>query len=234
MRSSHSEVLLRKGALKTCSKFPAEHPCRSTISIKLQSNFTEIALRHGCSPVNLLHIFRTPFPRNTSGWLLLKDEFFMTLMELTLDFLFTDLSQHFEIDLVFFALNFFIHGHGCKRWRKAICVVKLKAIQPQRKYKTRNFWNLIRKRLLRDIHSNMLLSLNFSGTSDTMRDLKTFRIVSNEMPVLLLILYDILVVCKCIQRNFSCLLLWANIFWNLCSKGKHRSVFWEIIAYEQY
>ena len=31
----------------------------------------QIALRHGCSPVNLLHIFRTPFPKNTSGWLLL-------------------------------------------------------------------------------------------------------------------------------------------------------------------
>ena len=35
------------------------------------SNFIEIALRHGCSPVNLLHIFRTPFPKNTSGRLLL-------------------------------------------------------------------------------------------------------------------------------------------------------------------
>ena len=31
----------------------------------------EIELRHGCSPVNLLHIFKTPFPRNKSGWLLL-------------------------------------------------------------------------------------------------------------------------------------------------------------------
>ena len=30
-----------------------------------------IALRHGRSPVNLLHVFRTAFPRNTSGWLLL-------------------------------------------------------------------------------------------------------------------------------------------------------------------
>ena len=36
-----------------------------------QSNFIEITLRHGCSPVNLLHIFRTPFPNNTSGRLLL-------------------------------------------------------------------------------------------------------------------------------------------------------------------
>ena len=30
-----------------------------------------IVLWHGCSSVNLLHIFRTPFPRNISGWLLL-------------------------------------------------------------------------------------------------------------------------------------------------------------------
>ena len=31
----------------------------------------QIPVRHWCSPVNLLHIFRTPFPKNTSGWLLL-------------------------------------------------------------------------------------------------------------------------------------------------------------------
>ena len=31
----------------------------------------EIALRHGCSPVNMLYIFRTPFPKITSGRLLL-------------------------------------------------------------------------------------------------------------------------------------------------------------------
>ena len=70
-RSSYPEVLLRKGVLEICSKFTGEHPCRSVISIKLQSSFTEIALWHGCSPVNLLHSFRTTFPRNTSGWLLL-------------------------------------------------------------------------------------------------------------------------------------------------------------------
>ena len=27
----------------------------------------EIAPQHVCSPVNLLHIFRTPFPKNSSG-----------------------------------------------------------------------------------------------------------------------------------------------------------------------
>ena len=46
-----------------------EDPCRNMISINLPSNFIEITLWHGCSPVNLLHIFRTPFCRNTSEWL---------------------------------------------------------------------------------------------------------------------------------------------------------------------
>ena len=39
---------------------------------KLLCNFIEIALRHGCSPVNCLHIFRTTFLKNTSGCLLLS------------------------------------------------------------------------------------------------------------------------------------------------------------------
>ena len=56
------EVFLEKGVLKICSKFTGVHPCRSVISIKLLCNFIEIALRHGYPPVNLLHIFRTPFP----------------------------------------------------------------------------------------------------------------------------------------------------------------------------
>ena len=69
-RSSHQEVFLRKGVLKICSKFRGEHSCRSASWIKLQSNFIELIPRHGCSPVNVLHIFKTPFLRNTFGWLL--------------------------------------------------------------------------------------------------------------------------------------------------------------------
>ena len=49
-----------------------EHARRSAISVKLQSGFIEITLQHGCSPVNLLHIFRTIFPKNASGGLLLN------------------------------------------------------------------------------------------------------------------------------------------------------------------
>ena len=44
----------------------------SKCDFKLQSNFIEITLRHGFSPVNLLHIFRTPFSKNTSGGCFLK------------------------------------------------------------------------------------------------------------------------------------------------------------------
>ena len=60
-----AEVFLGKGLLKICSKFTGDHPHRSVISMKLQSKFLEIKLRHGCSPVNVLHIFRTPFAKNT-------------------------------------------------------------------------------------------------------------------------------------------------------------------------
>ena len=54
-----------------CSNLTGEHPFRSVILIKLQSNFIEIALWHGCSPVDLLYIFGTPFSKNTSQGLLL-------------------------------------------------------------------------------------------------------------------------------------------------------------------
>ena len=57
--------------LKICSKSAGEHPCRSVISTKLLCSFIEIVLRHGCSPVNLLHFFSTRFYIKTYGGLLL-------------------------------------------------------------------------------------------------------------------------------------------------------------------
>ena len=71
-RSSHPEVFLGKGVLKIRSRCRGENPCQSALSIKLLCNFIEITLQNGCSPVNLWHIFRTPFLKNTSEWLLLK------------------------------------------------------------------------------------------------------------------------------------------------------------------
>ena len=67
-RSSRPFVFLGKGILKMCGKSTGKHPCQNPISIKLLCNFIEIALRHGCSLVNLLYISRTSFLRT---WLLL-------------------------------------------------------------------------------------------------------------------------------------------------------------------
>ena len=66
-----SRGVLRKWSSKTLQQMYRKKPCRRFISIKLLCNFIEIAHWHGCFPVNLLHIFKTPFPRNTSGLLLL-------------------------------------------------------------------------------------------------------------------------------------------------------------------
>ena len=68
-----------KGVLKKrCSEnmqIYRRTPMPKCDSIKLLSSFIEIALRHECSPVNLLHIFRTLSLKNTSGWLLLNAAF---------------------------------------------------------------------------------------------------------------------------------------------------------------
>ena len=67
MRKQTPRGILKKSAHKICSKFTGEHPCRSVISIKLQSNFIEVTLRHGRSNENLPHIFKNPFLRTPLG-----------------------------------------------------------------------------------------------------------------------------------------------------------------------
>ena len=67
-----SIVVLIKVVLKIYSKFTGEHLCRSEISIQLLCNFIELTLRHGCSCINLRHIFRTPFHNKSFGGLLLN------------------------------------------------------------------------------------------------------------------------------------------------------------------
>ena len=75
---SFSATFLRKqpsrGALKkSCSENMLQIYRRTSMPKcdfnKVDRN-KEITLRYGCSPVNLLHIFRTPFFKDTSGRLL--------------------------------------------------------------------------------------------------------------------------------------------------------------------
>ena len=70
------QKLPSRGALrKRCSE--NIQVCRRTPMQKLNfnrvaSNFIETTLRHGSSPVNVRHISRTHFLKNTSGRLFLK------------------------------------------------------------------------------------------------------------------------------------------------------------------
>ena len=63
--------------------------------LHLQSNFIEFTLRLGCSHVNLMHIFRAPFPRNTSGWLLLSVWVFFAKEEMKKEILFMRIKFSF-------------------------------------------------------------------------------------------------------------------------------------------
>ena len=72
IRSSHPKVFLRKGVLKICSKFTEKTHAQvwfqwSCFALQLYWNRKSAWV----SPANLLYIFRTPFLKNTSGWLLL-------------------------------------------------------------------------------------------------------------------------------------------------------------------
>ena len=63
------------------------------------SNFIEITLRHRCSRVNLLHIFRTPFLKNISGGLL--------LMIAAIELLTTNFTSLYEFTIIF-RIDFFL------------------------------------------------------------------------------------------------------------------------------
>ena len=74
-RNSPLLVFSVKCVLKIYRKLTGEHPYQSEISKNFLCNFAEITLRHGCFPVNLLHILRTPFPKNTYGGVFLEELF---------------------------------------------------------------------------------------------------------------------------------------------------------------
>ena len=68
----HTEAGIQRCSLKRCSENMQQIYRRTPMSnCDFTFHFIEITLRDGCSPVNLLHIFRTPFSKNTSRRLLL-------------------------------------------------------------------------------------------------------------------------------------------------------------------
>ena len=69
-------------------------------------------------------------------------------------------------------------------------------------------------------------SKTFSGTSDTVRQLKTFRIILMKSQFYLSYVDDILVVSRCIYFHEQ---IFFQIFWQ-----RETQFFSEIITYEQY
>ena len=60
-----------RGVLTKCAE-NMQQIYRRTLMPRCDFNFIKMTVRHGCSSANLLHIFRTSFPKNTSGGLLLR------------------------------------------------------------------------------------------------------------------------------------------------------------------
>ena len=77
--------VLKKRCYENMQQIYKRTPMPKCVSTKLQSNFIEIILRHGCSPVNLQHVFRTTFPKNTSEGLLLKFQVFRRFRIISVD-----------------------------------------------------------------------------------------------------------------------------------------------------
>ena len=70
-RSRRPEMLLWRNIMKNMKQI-----YRKTPTLKCDVNKVALQLYwnhfwHGCSSVSLMHIFRTPLHKNTSGWLLL-------------------------------------------------------------------------------------------------------------------------------------------------------------------
>ena len=58
--------VLSKRCSENMQQFCRRTPMLKCKSIKLLCNFCKITFRYGCSSVNLLHVFRKPFSKNTS------------------------------------------------------------------------------------------------------------------------------------------------------------------------
>ena len=103
--SSPAEVFLGKVDLKICSEFTGEHPCWSVISIKLLCRCIKTKLRHGCSPIDLLHIFRAPLPKNTSRGLLVIEAAYIFEKYFHAIFVWSFLLHYFVLKSLFYFID---------------------------------------------------------------------------------------------------------------------------------
>ena len=67
LQKQPSRNVLKKRCTENTQQIYRRTPMPKRGFSKVACNFIEITLRHRCSPVNLLHICRTSFSKNTSG-----------------------------------------------------------------------------------------------------------------------------------------------------------------------
>ena len=99
-KHSHRGVL-RKTCSENMQQIYRRTPMPKCDLNKVACNFIEMALGHGCFPVNLLHISRVNFPTNTSGRLFLYVTLFRmykidTATEIELDTVLKMTLEHVE------------------------------------------------------------------------------------------------------------------------------------------
>ena len=89
---------LRKGVVYYAANLQENTNAEVRFQESCFANFIEIALRHGCSPANLLHNITTPFLKNASGRLLLNNSPFPYVLADNIYGLLKDLSVGEEIN----------------------------------------------------------------------------------------------------------------------------------------
>ena len=126
LQKQPSRAVLRKRCSENMQQIYRRTPCRSAISIKLLYNFIEIGLQNGCSPVNLLHIFRISFPRNTFRRLLLKLETAYNFFVSWRNFHWREMHSSIEVEITLLQTPTTVQTN--MKFRIAYCVLKIQCV----------------------------------------------------------------------------------------------------------
>ena len=127
----HSGGVLRKSWLKICSKFTGKHSCQSA---------KQIYWNH--TSVRLLHIFKTPFPKNKYGGLLLHVFPKLTLLSSTYFLTFHCLKSVHVRSFLWSVISLTVFKQNTEIYR-----ANLFQIPENKDQKKLHFWTLFRQSL---------------------------------------------------------------------------------------
>ena len=140
-------------------------------------------LRHGCSPVNLVHIFRPPFPKNTSGWLLLPWTLLYTLDSLLLP------RKHFHSYQLFYDFTLFLEHLYYHLIHLIVIKIKvlLNLLTARMLKSSKNLYLIIRKLNIQENYRKLFCTFTSKMKSIFPQDGPVYFININEIKILCLI-----------------------------------------------